>query len=200
MRARSRVVRDVGVWKPPALPNGFVPDLPPAPASPEQPGNTRENIRVTGRFTPLGTTGKGYFVDRDARPGARYAYQVVAEAPSGEGSLPSNTAVVPSERPAATFGEVRRLVRETTAEGKPLRGRDHAKAELLALESRARARRKRADRAAALGSLERLRDAIGDEFGHAARLRDSGADENLRDAAFRLERRVRFAGAACAGQ
>jgi hypothetical protein len=198
MRARSRLVRDVGVWKPPALPNGFVPDLPPAPASPEQPGNTRENIRVTGSFAPLGTTSKGFFVDRDAKPGAQYAYQVVAEAPSGDASLPSNTAVVPSERPAATFGEVRRLVLETTAEGKPLRGRDHAKAELLRLESRARSRRERADRPAALGSLERLRDAIGDEFGHAARLRDSGADENLRDAAFRLERRVRFAGAACA--
>jgi hypothetical protein len=197
LRARSRLVRDIGVWKPPALPNGFVGDLPPTPASPGQPGSTREDIRITGSFAPLGTTSRGFFVDRDATPGARYTYQVIAESPSGGTSMPSNTAVVPSERPAATFGEVRRLVRETTARGKLPRGTADARSALLALESRARARWERTDRSAALGSLGRLRDAVGDELGDIRRIRDSGADEELQDAVLRLERRLSFAGAAC---
>jgi hypothetical protein len=68
---------------------------------------------------------------------------------------------------------------------------------LLALELRARGALGPADRSAAVELLERLRDATRQERGHATSLRDSGADENLQDAVFQLERRVRFAGAAC---
>jgi hypothetical protein len=121
---------------------------------------------------------------------------VIAEAPSGGSSLPSNTAVVSSELPLATFGEVSHLVRGLNASGKLPRGKADAKA-LAALELRARGALRPADRSAAVELLERLRDATRQERGHATSLRDSGADENLQDAVFQLERRVRFAGAAC---
>ena len=58
---------------------------------------------VTKGFTTIGTTRERFFVDRTARPGARYAYQVVAEAPSGARSAPSNVQVVPDPRSAPSL-------------------------------------------------------------------------------------------------
>jgi hypothetical protein len=70
----------------------------PRVGAPEASGTAE--LAVRKGFTLAGTTSKRFFVDRTARPGERYAYQVVAEAPSGARSAPSNVQVVPDPRPA----------------------------------------------------------------------------------------------------
>jgi hypothetical protein len=103
MRATYTDLR-LGLSRPELMPNGFplegaLPRVGPPGAS----GTRTADLPVTQGFSTIGTTRKPFFVDRTARTGTRYAYEVVAEAPSGAASAASNMQVVPDPRPAATF-------------------------------------------------------------------------------------------------
>jgi hypothetical protein len=104
---RYRVMRatytnvPLALSRPDVRPNGFpLEGALPVVSAPAAKGSSTADLPVTKGFTTIGTTRERFFVDRTARGGARYAYQVVAEAPSGARSAPSNVQVVPDPRPA----------------------------------------------------------------------------------------------------
>jgi hypothetical protein len=91
----------VGLSRPDVTPNGF--PLEGALArvgAPGAKGLRTADLPLRKGFITIGTTRERFFVDRTARRGAQYTYQVVAEAPSGARSAPSNVQVVPDPRPA----------------------------------------------------------------------------------------------------
>jgi hypothetical protein len=118
MRSEYRVARDIPVARRPAPQGGWVPDVPVAPV---RPGGASVDLRVAGRRTAIGTTARRFFVDRGARRGRRYEYQVVALSRSGRASAASNTATVPSARPRVTFAAASAALRR-------LDGADRARA------------------------------------------------------------------------
>jgi hypothetical protein len=104
---RYRVMRatytdvPLGLSRPDVMPNGFpLEGALPGVGAPRAKGSGTADLPVTKGFATIGTTRERFFVDRTARRGAHYAYQVVAEAPSGARSAPSNVQVVPDPRPA----------------------------------------------------------------------------------------------------
>jgi hypothetical protein len=99
MRATYTDVR-LGLSRPVVTPSGFPLDgALPAVGAPGTNGSRSADLPVTKGFTAIGTTRQRFFVDRTARRGVRYAYQVVAETPSGARSAASNVQVVPDPRP-----------------------------------------------------------------------------------------------------
>jgi hypothetical protein len=100
MRATYSDVR-LRLSRPQLMPNGFPLEgaLPEVGGSGTQ-GSKAADLPVTRGFATIGTTREQFFVDRTAQRGARYGYQVVAEAPAGARSAPSNMQVVPDPRPA----------------------------------------------------------------------------------------------------
>jgi hypothetical protein len=103
---------------PPVQPSGFrADDQLPVLAAPGTPGAAAVDVPVMTRFSAIGTTSGSYFVDRTARPGEHYAYQVVAEGPAGTRPARSNLQVVPDPRPPATAGQVLRLAGTASARG-----------------------------------------------------------------------------------
>jgi hypothetical protein len=167
---RYRVLRaayetvPLSITAPPPLPTGFrlegeVPDVTPTGS----PGSSQVDIAVLGPSEVVGATTRSYFVDRGREPGRRYAYSVIAEAPSGARSAPSNVQVVPDPRPAATFEGLRRQM---------------ARAGASRLARAAMAQWRRRDRAGTVRALERVR--------RAAR------DDDVRELAYRLARRIRY--------
>ena len=158
----------VGLMPPQPLAGPWAPDRLPVVTSPATPGAATVDLPVMTALEPIGTTRAPFFVDRTARPGERYAYRVVAVGRSGARSAPSNLQVVPDPRPAPTLAQARRLLGRSA-----LRGRAGPRA----------AARSATARSATLGTLSRLRRA-------APRRSDAHA---LLE---RLERRVRYAGAA----
>lgn len=107
---RYRVMRaaytdvQLGLSRPEPMPNGFpLEDALPGVGAPGANGFTATNLPLAQGSTTIGTTRRRFFIDRTAQPGKRYAYQVVAEAPSGVRSAASNVQVVPDPRPAPTF-------------------------------------------------------------------------------------------------
>jgi hypothetical protein len=99
MRATYTDVQ-LGLAGPDVMPNGFpLEGALPQVGGPGASGFGTADLPLTKGFTTIGTTRERFFVDRTARPGGRYAYQVVAEAPSGARSAPSNVQVVPDPRP-----------------------------------------------------------------------------------------------------
>jgi hypothetical protein len=95
----------LGLSRPDVLPDGFpLEGALPGVGPPGAKGLRTADVPMTKGFTTIGTTRNRFFVDRTAQRGARYAYQVVAEAaPSGARSAPSNVQVVPDPRPAPGF-------------------------------------------------------------------------------------------------
>jgi hypothetical protein len=153
---------------PPALPSGFrFDDQVPIPAAPGTPGSFSADLSVFGPFAPVGVTSRTFLVDSEAKPGGHHSYVVVAQDGGGASSTPSNMQVVPDPRPPPTFA---RLARALPA------ARPAAAIEGLAAGWR------RGNRARTLARLARLR-------------RTAGAEE-ARDLAYRLERRLRYAGVA----
>jgi hypothetical protein len=91
--------------RPEQMPNGFpVEGSLPGVGGPGAQGSRAADLPVPDGFATVGTTRERFFVDRTAKRGARYGYQVVAEAPSGARSAPSNVQVVPDPRPAPALG------------------------------------------------------------------------------------------------
>jgi hypothetical protein len=78
---------------------GAVPTI----GAPGTAGSSTADLPVSEGFVQIGTTSERFFVDRTARPGERYAYQVVAEASSGVRSAASNMQAVPDPRPAPSL-------------------------------------------------------------------------------------------------
>jgi hypothetical protein len=104
---RYRVMRatytDValGLSRPDVMRGGFALEgALPVVGAPQAKGSRTADLAVTKGFSTIGTTRERFFVDPMTRRGTRYAYQVVAEAPSGARSAPSNVQVVPDPRPA----------------------------------------------------------------------------------------------------
>ncbi len=96
---------------PMALPGGqlFDDDFP-IPATPGAPGSNTAELPIAGAYQPIGSTLNTFFVDRNARRGTQYSYQIVAVGASGPQSLGSNVQVVPDPRPAASFAALARLL------------------------------------------------------------------------------------------
>ena len=104
---RYRVMRaaytdvQLGLAPPEVTANGFpLEGALPRVGAPGANGAGIADLPLRQGFSSIGTTQDRFFVDRTARHGARYAYQVVAEPPSGARSAPSNVQVVPDPRPA----------------------------------------------------------------------------------------------------
>jgi hypothetical protein len=154
---------------PPTMASGFrLEDQLPVVAAPGSPGSTAVDLPVMSKLTPIGTTRASFFVDRTARRGERYAYQVAAVSRSGARLTPSNLQVVPDPRPAPTLEQASRELGSSALRG---------------VASPATIARSSAARAATLRTLAGLR--------RAAR---PGSD--ARDLLERLERRIRYAGVA----
>jgi hypothetical protein len=106
----SATVLPLSFRSPLPLPSGFwfdgqLPQLVP----PGSPGSTEVDVPLPGRYQPIATTTRSFFVDRTRQPGVRYTYQVVARGPGG-GAAASNFQTVPDPRPAATFGRLWRAL------------------------------------------------------------------------------------------
>jgi hypothetical protein len=158
---------------------GFVPDT---PASTSATAAPVIDLALARRFVVVGTTTRRMFVDRTARRGKRYLYQVVAVA-AGSTSPPSNTVIVPSERPRVTFDEAEAVVRRLAPGRAALLRRNLAVA---------RRRWSSGDRGAALRVLGRMRRS-GDRRARQSRVSDRVGEEDTRDILLRLERRLRYA-------
>jgi hypothetical protein len=178
LRSEQRTVRDVHILRRPALAGGVVPDL---PATPVPQGGQSVDVPVPGRSAPIGTTRQRFFVDRGARRGARYSYEVVALGRSGRASGVSNTAIVPSARPRVTFAEADAALRALPA---TLR-RPALRRLAAARRGLDRAQPRRA--LARLSSLARLSKARSAARPHLSQVADPA------DVVFRLMRRIEHA-------
>ena len=144
----------LGLTRPDVMPDGFpLEGALPAVSAPGAQGSRTADLPVTKGFETIGTTGERFFVDRTARGGARYAYQVVAEAPSGARSAPSNVQVVPDPRPAPGFAAAG--VRGTAAMGRVANNAATRRATLRRVTRVRRAARAGSDRRLLLERLER---------------------------------------------
>ena len=144
----------LGLTRPDVMPNGFpLEGALPAVSAPGAKGSRTADLPVTKGFETIGTTGERFFVDRTARGGERYAYQVVAEAPSGARSAPSNVQVVPDPRPAPGFAAAG--VRGAAAMGRVANNAATRRATLRRVTRVRRAARSGSDRRLLLARLER---------------------------------------------
>jgi hypothetical protein len=154
MRASYTDVQ-LALSRPDVTPSGFpLEGALPAVGAPGANGSGSADLPVTKGFTAIGTTPNRFYVDRTARRGVRYAYQVVAEAPSGVRSAPSNVQVVPD--PRSTPGLAAVGVRGAAA--RMSRFADDLAARRTALRRLARLRRaapRGSDRALFIERLER---------------------------------------------
>jgi hypothetical protein len=149
--------------------NGFRPEgSPPIVAAAGTPHGSAADLPVMTDFSSLGITSAPVFVDRTARRGERYAYQVVAETASGARSAASNVQVVPDPRPPATLERVHRELGGSA---------------LSARATMAAVARNQDARTATLRALARLR-------------RGARRGSDVRFLIERLQRRVRYAGIA----
>jgi hypothetical protein len=198
LRAEHRVVTGVPFPVPPPNRSASVPDVPLLMPSG---GPAREgDISVPGAMTTIGTTTATFFIDREAKPGAQYTYEVVAESREGLASAQSGFAVVPSARPAATFADARAAI-----------GANLPQPEWLSLLADAERRAGQGDAAGSAQVLERLRIGLGlvaraepptvvPAGGLAppdARQFNPAAVNKIDDVVLRLQRQLEHAGAAC---
>jgi hypothetical protein len=142
-------------------------DTVPIPATPGSPGSVQTMLSIPTGWTPVGTTSNSYFVDRSAPQGVRVLYQVAAQGVTGAVSARSNVQVVPDPRPPATFGQLARDMGPTEA----------------AFTADARSRMRRGGRRAELAIVKQV-------------LRDRHLGPDAQELAYRLERRLQYAGVA----
>jgi hypothetical protein len=111
------------------------------------------NASFLGEFTEIGTTSGSSFVDSSAKPGVRYAYQVVADYGQNALSGPSNLVVVPSEAPKVTFDSMSTEIQNLADQGKVDGGTAQS---LLSDLSQARTAASSGDRTGAAQILQNL--------------------------------------------
>jgi hypothetical protein len=163
-------------------------------------GSGDQRLWVAGQYTSIGTTTKRYFVDRTAKRGARYNYEVVAEGPGGQVSGPSNMATVPAPTTKATFGALNTAIRRliATSDQKQSGSSARVRTKVLSLASAARASWQQAGPAASLPILAQLRNAVSAQSSPSSRAAATAAKSDVQDAIFQLERRANL-DAACKG-
>lgn len=187
--------KEVFFEPPPTLPQGgTLEGVPPKPGSPLSLTSVRATVWIPGPFSSIGTTAGTSLSDRNTTPGARYVYQVVAEDSSRAVSGPSNSATVPSQRPAITFDEAESKIGEMASRGKLVSGGEE---KLLTLLSDAGAKWQLGDREGALTILDEIQDLIVRPVEEGGQVRDPLAREDLRDVLFRLQRWIRFFNTSC---
>jgi len=107
LRAAYRTFVNVPVPPRPALIDPTVLTAPPALAAA---GGRSGDVTALGGYRAVGSTRGTSFVDRSARAGRRYDYEVVALDPSGRVSTASNLVQVPDRRPAVSRRDVANAV------------------------------------------------------------------------------------------
>jgi len=107
LRATYRTFRDVRVGRLPGLADTT--DLFAPPALAVTSGRTGD-VTALGAYRTVGFARGTSFVDRAARAGRRYDYQVVAVDRQGRSSRPSNLAQVSADRPAVSAADLRKAV------------------------------------------------------------------------------------------
>lgn len=142
-------------------------DTVPTPATPGTPGSEQTMLPIPSAWTPVGTTTNSYFVDPNAPKGVHVLYQVAAQGVRGALSARSNVQVVPDPRPPATFGRLAQDVGPTQA----------------VFTADARRRMRRGGRRAELAIVKQL-------------LRGRHLGPDAQELAYRLERRLQYAGVA----
>ncbi len=107
LRASYRTFADVHVRRRPDLVDSSDLFAPPALTAA---GGLSGDVSVAGAYHVVGSTRGTSFVDRGARAGRRYDYQVVAVDRGGHASPVSNLAQVPDDRPPVSAAAVQRAV------------------------------------------------------------------------------------------
>jgi hypothetical protein len=161
------------------------PDMPAPVRSSNRGTGGDQRVSVAGPYVAIGTTTGNSFVDRNAKPGGRYNYQVVAEGRSRKRSSPSNVAAVPSPTAASTFAQLNAALQRVGATADA-----GSTTKLLRLGAAVRVSWQRADRSGALPALAQLRravDATRADVRGAAGLAAASDAENV---IFELERRA----------
>ncbi len=144
-----------------------------------------------GQFTDIGTTTSNSFVDSSAKPGTRYAYQVVADYGQNALSGPSNLVVVPSEAPRVTFDSMSTEIQNLADQGKVDRGVAQS---LLSDLTQARTAASNGDRTGAVQVLQNLGRETDESAGETI---TSGAANDLQPMLLRLQRSTGVANSAC---
>jgi hypothetical protein len=178
---------------PPRLPNGDVlPDAMPVPAFGAAGAKLHRQIDIAGPYVPIGETATTTFVDRSAKPGSRYNYEVVAVDGSGADSEPSNVATTSVRASNAPFGDL------TTAIGRlvDVAGKNRTDAldasGLKRLATTARTTWRKSGPNAALRTVAQLRKAVAAQAGHARGAAQRTAVGDARNAVAQLERRLKL--------
>ena len=140
---------------PPAGAHGLHADTDvPQVVAPGAPDSTAFRGATMGDFKTIGTTTGAGFVDRTRRPGARYAYRVVADGAAGA-SAGSTVQVVPDLRPAVSWADVQRAATRAAGRQGATSGLRSAAAGLRARSFKDASAAGRAQQAAVLGHVER---------------------------------------------
>ena len=159
--------------------DGFSPDAIALPAKAGSGNARRVKIAVAGAYVEIGSTASITFVDRTAKKGTRYNYEIVAVGRTGAESHPSNVATVSAAK--ASFAELQSAVRRLG--GHPQN--------VLSLTAAARTAWATSP-SQSIKLLGQLRSALVPHTGEASAVADA------RDAIFRLERTARLT-AGCRG-
>ncbi len=190
LRAEYRPNSTIGTPAPPKfskLPN----DLPLLFPNPAGSRTIPSNASIMGNFTEIGATSQTSFVDSSAKPGVRYAYQVVADYGQNALSGPSNLVVVPSEAPPVTFDSMSTEIQNLADQGKV----DGSTAESMQSDlSRAHTAASNGDRTGAAQILQNLRQETNQSSGQTI---TTGAAKNLQPMLLRLQRSTNFDNTAC---
>jgi hypothetical protein len=192
LRSEYRSV-SLSMSAPPRLPNGDVlEDAMPLPAFGAGGAKLRRSVAIAGPYVTIGETATTTFVDRTAKSGARYNYEVVAVDASGAESQPSNVATnsVQARTPFADLNTtVRRLAAATAKES----GKGAASGtQLTRLAMAATSTWRKSGPAAALRSLAQLRKATAAEATPAHGRAATTALGDVRTALDQLERRLKL--------
>lgn len=169
------------------LPN----DLPLLYPKPGQAKSVTTNASFLGEFAEIGTTTGNSFVDNSAKPGVRYAYQVVADYGQDALSGPSNLVVVPSEAPPVTFDGVSTKIQSLADQGNVDAGTAQS---LLSELTKARTAADNGNRTGAEQTLQALGEETNQNAGRTIR---SSAANDLQTMLSRLQRSTRVSKTAC---
>lgn len=131
-------------------------------------GGPEHQVPIRETAEMIGTTPNAYFIDRTRRLGTRYEYQVFAVRPGSSVATPSNVQMVPDERTPATYQQLDRALAGSSSPS------------LATIATAGGVRRGGGTAATA----------------RVARLARSAGDDQVRRLAYRLERRLKYAGLA----
>jgi hypothetical protein len=193
LRSEYRSI-NLNMSAPPRLPNGDVlPDAMPIPAFGAAGAKLHRRIEVAGPYVTIGETSTTTFVDRSAKSGSRYNYEVVAVDASGADSEPSNVATSSVQASKAPFGDLNTAIRRLVDVAGKKHGADALDpSRLTPLATAARTTWRKSGPTAALRNLTQLRKAIVAQAAHARGAAQRTAVGDVRTALGQLERRLKL--------